>query len=157
MFESKWQNIGGNKEKTECSVLSPCSRPNWDPPPPHPQAMCPSLWSRRGHTRLREGVDGGPSSDEGTDTVISGIHSLAGEGGGDPNSDRHCGTLGIHIMYLVSGNQDDLFMMPFEYNSTCYVFYAGEGWRKGANRVGRRRGGEGEGCLKSVLSMIKAD
>jgi hypothetical protein len=60
-------------------------------------------------------------------------------------------------MYFVGRNQDDLFMVSFGYHSTCYVFYAGEGWRKGANRVGRRRRGEEEGCLKSVLSMIKAD
>jgi hypothetical protein len=43
----------------------------------------------------------------------------------------------------VGGNQDDLFMVSFGYHSTCCVFYAREGWRNGANRVGRRRGERG--------------
>ncbi len=47
------------------------SRPNWDPPPPHPQPhrrrVCPlPLWA--GGTPSLAG-EGGPSSDDVTDTV----------------------------------------------------------------------------------------
>ncbi len=48
------------------------SRPNWDPPPPHPQASAPlPFWFRGGtHSLAREGVEGGPNSDVETDSVV---------------------------------------------------------------------------------------
>jgi hypothetical protein len=36
------------------------SRPNWDPPPPHPEASVSPLRFRGGHTRLRESGWGVP-------------------------------------------------------------------------------------------------
>jgi hypothetical protein len=53
------------------------SRPNWNPPPPHPQASVPPLlWFREWgdgvkHSLAGGGDRGGPNSDEeGTDTVV---------------------------------------------------------------------------------------
>jgi hypothetical protein len=52
-------------------AFSPCSRPNWDHPPRHPQAACPPFVSAGGggaYLLARE--RGGPNSDEGTETVV---------------------------------------------------------------------------------------
>ncbi len=48
------------------------SRPNWDSPTPSHGGEFPSppLVKGEGHTRLRERGWGGPSSDEGTDTLV---------------------------------------------------------------------------------------
>jgi hypothetical protein len=50
------------------------SRLNWDPQPPHPQAMCPPppLWFQGGDTLAGEGVGTGEGShsDEGADPVL---------------------------------------------------------------------------------------
>jgi hypothetical protein len=47
------------------------SRPNCDPPPPHPQGSVapPPLGSKGGDTRWGGGSVGRPNSDEGTDTL----------------------------------------------------------------------------------------
>ncbi len=49
------------------------SRPNLDPPPPHPSPAdkcIPSPLIPGGDTHARGRGDGGPNSDEGTDTVV---------------------------------------------------------------------------------------
>ncbi len=64
-------------EYTECQAFSPCSRPNWLHLLPHQQASVSplSIWFRGG----------------------GGIHSLAGEGAGEANTDEGTDTL---IVYL---------------------------------------------------------
>jgi hypothetical protein len=46
------------------------SRPNWVPPPPHPQkcVLLPSL-GKGGEAHSLAGEGGGPNSDNGTDTI----------------------------------------------------------------------------------------
>jgi hypothetical protein len=47
------------------------SRPNWVPPPPHPQArVAPPLWVQGGDILLAGKGVGGPNSAEGTDTLV---------------------------------------------------------------------------------------
>jgi hypothetical protein len=52
------------------------SRPNWDPPPPHPQAnvspppLVPGGGGGGNTLACRRGAWRGPNSDEGTDTVV---------------------------------------------------------------------------------------
>ncbi len=131
------------------------SRLNWDSPTPTPADECVPLWFGGGDTLARG--RGGPSWNEGTDTMVSGAHSCGRGGGRVPIRTRRQ-TL-WYSRYICT-----LWAEIKAIYSWCYLgsilpvtyFMLERVGRKGANRVGRRRGERGKDvwnqcCLWSKL------